>query len=127
MTRRLYRSRKDKIIAGVCGGLAEYFDIDPVIIRLLMVLLFIYGVGIIIYILAWIMIPMEPAAGEAQVDEVVVDVPDEKRKRERVGAIILIITGVVLLFGAFYSMSFIWKIIVPLTIISAGIYILLKE
>ncbi len=126
MTRRLYRSRKEKIIAGVCGGLAEYFDIDPVIVRLLMVLLFIYGVGIIIYILAWIMIPMEPPE-KVEVEEVVVDTVEDKKKRERVGAIILIITGVVLLFGAFYSMSFIWKIIVPLTIIAAGIYILLKE
>lgn len=126
MTRRLYRSRKEKIIAGVCGGLAEYFDIDPVIVRLLMVLLFIYGVGVIIYILAWIMIPMEPPE-KVEVEEVVVDTVEDKKKRERVGAIILIITGVVLLFGAFYSMSFIWKIIVPLTIIAAGIYILLKE
>ena len=126
MTRRLYRSRKEKIIAGVCGGLAEYFDIDPVIVRLLMVLLFIYGVGIIIYVLAWIMIPMEPPE-KVEVEEVVVDTVEDKKKRERVGAIILIITGVVLLFGAFYSMSFIWKIIVPLTIIAAGIYILLKE
>ena len=126
MTRRLYRSRKEKIIAGVCGGLAEYFDIDPVIVRLLMVLLFIYGVGVIIYILAWIMIPMEPPE-KVEVEEVVIDTVEDKKKRERVGAIILIITGVVLLFGAFYSMSFIWKIIVPLTIIAAGIYILLKE
>ncbi len=126
MTRRLYRSRKEKIIAGVCGGLAEYFDIDPVIVRLLMVLLFIYGVGVIIYILAWIMIPMEPPE-KVEVEEVVVDTVEDKKKRERVGAIILIITGIVLLFGAFYSMSFIWKIIVPLTIIAAGIYILLKE
>ncbi len=123
-TKRLYRSRHNKIIAGICGGIAEYFDIDPVIVRLLMVLLFIYGVGLIIYILGWIMIPQEPAE---LTQEDVIDIDDEKKRREKLGAIVLIIIGVVLIFGEFYSMSFIWKLAVPITIIAAGIYILLKE
>ncbi len=123
-TKRLYRSRHNKIIAGICGGIAEYFDIDPVIVRLLMVLLFIYGVGLIIYILGWIMIPQEPS--EIPQEEVI-DVDEEKKRREKLGAIVLIIIGVVLIFGEFYSMSFIWKLAVPITIIAAGIYILLKE
>ncbi len=123
-TKRLYRSRHNKIIAGICGGIAEYFDIDPVIVRLLMVLLFIYGVGLIIYILGWIMIPQEPAE---MPQEEVIDVDEEKKRREKLGAIVLIIIGVVLIFGEFYSMSFIWKLAVPITIIAAGIYILLKE
>ena len=60
--KRLYRSRTDKIIAGVCGGLGKYFDIDPVIIRLLFVLLSFAGMGsgILVYIVAWITIPLEP-------------------------------------------------------------------
>ncbi len=125
-TRRLYRSRKEKVIAGVCGGLAEYFGIDPVLVRLLMVLLFIYGVGLILYILAWIMIPQEPAEGV--VEEVVeTDEKEEKRKREKIGAAILITIGVVILLGEFYDTGFIWKLAVPITIIGAGIYILLRE
>ena len=43
MNKRLYRSRKDVMIAGVCGGMAEYFDIDPVIVRLLTELLVFAG------------------------------------------------------------------------------------
>ncbi|MFA5075487.1 MAG: PspC domain-containing protein [Candidatus Babeliales bacterium] len=59
---KLYRSRTDKKIAGVCGGLAKYFDVDPVIIRLVWLLFVLFGgSGLIIYIIAWIIIPLEPA------------------------------------------------------------------
>lgn len=59
--KKLYRSRKDSKIAGVCGGIAEYFNVDPTIIRLLAVLtIFFGGGGIIAYIIAWIIIPLEP-------------------------------------------------------------------
>ena len=48
MQKRIYRSRKEEMIAGVCGGLGEYFDIDPVIMRLIFVLLiFAGGAGLI--------------------------------------------------------------------------------
>ncbi len=58
---RLYRSNKDKILAGVCGGLGEYFKVDPVIVRLLWVVFsLVYGVGILIYIIAWIIVPVNP-------------------------------------------------------------------
>jgi phage shock protein C len=58
---RLYRSRTERRIAGVCGGLATYFDIDPVIIRLLWVLfVFFGGAGVIMYGIAWFVIPLEP-------------------------------------------------------------------
>lgn len=59
--KRLYRSGKDRILGGVCGGIGEYFQIDPVIIRLLFVILaFAWGFGILLYIIAWIIIPRNP-------------------------------------------------------------------
>lgn len=62
MAKRLYRSNQDRKIAGVCGGLGEYFDIDPTIIRLLWIaLFFVLGTGILAYIVAWIIVPTEPA------------------------------------------------------------------
>jgi phage shock protein C len=58
---RLYRSRKEKIIGGVCGGLAEYFDVDPVIIRVIFVLLGLFkGVGLIVYFIMLIIVPFPP-------------------------------------------------------------------
>ena len=62
MAKRLYRSKTERKIAGVCTGLGEYFNVDPVLIRLIMVLLiFAYGVGILAYIIGWIIIPEKPA------------------------------------------------------------------
>ena len=60
--KRLYRSRNNKIFAGVCGGIGEFFDVDPTLIRLLWVLITIFsmGLGIILYIVAWIITPLEP-------------------------------------------------------------------
>jgi len=64
--KKLYRSRKDTKIAGVCGGIAEYFNIDSNIIRLLAVLtIFFGGGGIIAYIIAWIIVPLEPVEDES--------------------------------------------------------------
>ncbi len=64
--KKLYRSRKDSKIAGVCGGIAEYFNIDSTIIRLLAVLtIFFGGGGIIAYIIAWLIVPLEPLATES--------------------------------------------------------------
>jgi phage shock protein C len=63
--KKLYRSRKDSKVAGVCGGIAEYFNVDPTIIRLLAVLtIFFGGGGIVAYIIAWLIIPLEPLADD---------------------------------------------------------------
>ena len=58
MERRLYKSRKEKMIAGVAGGIAEYFDVDPVLVRIGSVVLgFLNGVGVLAYIILWIVMP----------------------------------------------------------------------
>lgn len=64
--KRLYRSRDQRMIAGVAGGIAEYFNIDPTIVRLIWVLLALPGgiPGILLYIISWIIIPLEPVGRE---------------------------------------------------------------
>ncbi len=58
MQKKLYRSRNDRYIAGVCGGLGEYFGIDPTVVRVLFILAaLIGGPGIILYILLALFIP----------------------------------------------------------------------
>ena len=58
MQKRLYRSRTDRMIAGVCGGLAEYFNIDPTIVRLIFVIAAIVGgPGVILYIILALVMP----------------------------------------------------------------------
>jgi len=58
--KRLYRQPKNKMIGGVCTGLSEYFDIDPVIIRVLFVASLFIGMGFLLYIILWIIIPKVP-------------------------------------------------------------------
>jgi phage shock protein C len=62
MTKKLYRSRNDRMIAGVCGGLATYFNIDPAIIRVIAVILLLPGglPGFVPYVILWIIVPVEP-------------------------------------------------------------------
>lgn len=56
--KKLHRSKKNRVIAGVCGGIAEYFNIDPTLVRLLWVFFVLAaGSGILAYIIAWIIIP----------------------------------------------------------------------
>lgn len=58
---RLYRSRSNRSIAGICGGLAEYFTLDPTLLRLLTLFLILFGgLSIWAYIILWIVIPQEP-------------------------------------------------------------------
>lgn len=60
--KRLTRSSTDKKIAGVCGGLADYFDIDPTLIRVLWLLLVLCGgTGVLAYLILWIALPIAPA------------------------------------------------------------------
>jgi len=56
-SKRLYKSREDKMVCGVCGGIAEYFDVDPTLVRLGAVLLGCSGTGILVYIVAAVIIP----------------------------------------------------------------------
>lgn len=57
---KLYRSEKNRILGGVCGGLGDYLDIDPNILRIIWVLFcLVYGLGIIAYLVAWLILPAE--------------------------------------------------------------------
>ena len=61
MNKKLYRSKVDSVICGVCGGLGEYFDVDSTIVRLIaIVLIFGWGSGLLAYLVAAIIIPKNP-------------------------------------------------------------------
>jgi phage shock protein C len=60
MEKRLQRSRTEKMIGGVCGGLADYFTVDPTIVRVLWVLLALLGgAGILLYVILWVIMPLQ--------------------------------------------------------------------
>jgi phage shock protein PspC (stress-responsive transcriptional regulator) len=57
MEKKLYRSRTDRMLFGVCGGLADYFNVDPTLVRLVMVLFWMTGGGFLAYLIAAIVMP----------------------------------------------------------------------
>ena len=60
MNKKLYRSRSNRVIAGVCGGLAQYLGVDPTVVRLIMALVtFVGGMSLLVYLIAWLIIPEE--------------------------------------------------------------------
>ena len=61
MNKKLYRNTSNKMIAGVCSGLAEYINIDPTIVRLIWALIALSGAGLVAYLVAAIIIPEKPS------------------------------------------------------------------
>ena len=60
MSKRLYRSSLDKQLGGVCGGVAEYLELDPSLVRIgAILLLFVAGTGFLAYLVAWLVIPLD--------------------------------------------------------------------
>jgi phage shock protein C len=66
--KRLYRSKKERMLGGVCAGLGEHFDIDPTVIRLVWAVITVLsiGTGVLVYIIAWILIPEEESGSSEQ-------------------------------------------------------------
>lgn len=151
MRNKLYRSSKDCMIGGVCGGIAEYFDIDSTLVRLLAVLVVLLGgAGIIAYLIAWIIIPKNP---EQESDEkfekrekikekikkgaenVIEEVKEHfelkesnhntERNRRIWGGIIVIIIGVIFLSGSLFHWVA-WSNLWPLIVIALGIIIMVQ-
>ena len=116
MDKRLYRSNTNKVIGGVCGGLGEYFELDPVLIRILAVLsVFAYMTGLLAYIVAWIIMPVRPLDEPA---------PEPRYKgsswNKYLPGIILIAIGVILLMRI-YSYYFDWGAFWAVMIILIGL------
>lgn len=89
--RRLYRSRTDRMLGGVAGGMASYLGIDPVLSRLIWVALLFSGVGFLLYIIAWIIIPEAPVGMQ-------LEAPPAGSNQ----ALRLLVGGVLILIGAFF-------------------------
>ena len=155
MEKRLYRSRNDRMIGGVCGGLAKYFDIDPTIIRIIAVLsIFLHGIGILAYIILAIVVPLESSEVTTPKDTIRENVEEIKESASELGreihstfvkeesaeatgkarhhsrnilGIILIIVGAVFLLDSFdLFWWFRWGYLWPLILVAIGLLIILN-
>lgn len=134
MTRKIYRSRKDYMIAGVCGGIAEYFDIDSTLVRLLAILIvFLGGAGIVAYIIAWIIIPFNPEQVEDRTieQENSETVTQQRRgidnKQGHIwGGLILIFLGSYFLLRSFFPRLILVRFW-PIVLVVAGLVFIIKS
>ena len=123
--KRLYRSRHDRMLAGVCGGLADYLNVESVLIRILWVVVTLLGgMGLLLYIAAVIIIPENPEEiGEEESGE-------KKNDKALFWGALLIVIGVGLLlkqFGFFHYFNFWsipWQLIWAVFLILVGIFLL---
>lgn len=82
VNKSLHRSQTDKIIAGVCGGLAEYFNIDPTIVRLLFILIIaLGGSGVLLYLILWLLMPKNSKEEALITEEKIKEFADELKDK----------------------------------------------
>ena len=152
MEKRLNRSRSDRMIWGVCGGLAKYFDMDPVIIRIIFVLLiFANGLGILAYIIMAIVVPLEGSKATAPKEAIKENVEEIKEAAEELGheirstfaaedkaeasdkihqrrnliGIALVVLGILILMGTLNMFWwFRWGYLWPLILVAIGLIII---
>lgn len=137
--KRIYRNPRNKVIAGVCAGIADYFDIDVTWVRLGFVLaIFASGVGLLAYIIAWIVIPKDETGAGATVQSAPpsasqsADDAKPSAKRHRVSGhtrnalgVILILLGILF----FMDRNFYWfdfDLFWPMILVALGIYMLTR-
>jgi phage shock protein PspC (stress-responsive transcriptional regulator) len=120
MNKRVYRSRTDRVIGGVCSGLAEYFNMDPTLMRIVfVVLIFAKGIGLLAYIIGWILIP------ERKEEEVEGGPATSSTASRFLPGLILVVIGLIFLFNNFFFW-FSFKMLWPIVLIVLGIYIIAK-
>ena len=140
MSRRLERSRTNRVIAGVCGGLGEYLDIDATFVRVAMVVLtLVGGAGILIYIVLLVLMPLpgespmfgpSTAATQSDATSTTPAVPDPESAERRRYAVGILLVGVGAIFflgnlGVFRGLD--WKYIWPLVIIALGVFLIAQR
>ena len=128
---KLYRSGKDQMIGGVCGGLAAYFSMDATLIRVIAIATILFGgIGLLAYLIAWIIIPLNPAHKDLD--------PKEKKcstDPQLFWGVVLVVLGIFFLlnrFDFFYfrfynPWSYTWRYVWPLIIVAFGIFLIVKK
>lgn len=151
MKSRIAKSKTDKVIDGVCGGLAEYFEIDPVIVRLVFVMLiFIDGLGLLLYLILMIIMPKAENIDQSAKETIQENVQDLSDRVKEAGAglgeafsenmerkhshrgrwlgIILILFGIFFLLDNLHLLQWIDKALLwPIVIILIGAWLLIKR
>lgn len=125
--KKLYKSRTDKIISGICGGVAKYFGVDPTIVRIVWVAFAILGAGIIAYIVCIFIIPDELIDALQKTQDSATTKQDINKSMPIIFGAGLLLFGLSLLFGNFglgWVTSLLWKLFWPILLIGIGAIII---
>ncbi|MBU2444391.1 MAG: PspC domain-containing protein [Bacteroidetes bacterium] len=144
MNQKLYRSRTQKVLGGVCGGLGEYLNLDPVLVRVIFIVLaFFHGFGLILYVIMLVIVPQKPIVWQMPGETAPIDtstnvstdeaqqstvfetsqLKQEPSKGKVIAGIVLIVLGVVFLFENIWPI-FDFENFFPIILVGIGIVIL---
>lgn len=129
--KKLYRSRTDRMIAGVCGGLATYLNIDPVLVRGAFIILgLIKGLGILFYLILIVIVPNDPQESAATNQAALFSeyAKEKISPRKDIFALFIIAFGLLLLIGQVFPWHwFRWDLFWPLVLVALGLWLILKD
>jgi phage shock protein PspC (stress-responsive transcriptional regulator) len=142
--KRFYRSRTDRIVFGVCGGLARYFEIDVTLVRVIFVLLALSGsLGILLYIILAIITPLEPgqkltadtAANlkhfvdevKAGANSIAAEMRGSANTTRNILGLLIVAIGLALLMQNLFHVIIRWTLFTPILIVIFGLYLILKH
>jgi phage shock protein PspC (stress-responsive transcriptional regulator) len=146
--RKIFRSIDDYMVAGVCGGLADYFNIDSSLIRIIFVLLALSGgSGVLIYLILWLVVPKEVGVEKeinreekvkefaedvkskvkTMANEIKTDVKIKKMKKVNILGIILVLVGLMAIWNQLSPMTIQWNFFWPGLLILIGILVMFKK
>ena len=133
--KKLYRSRSDRIILGVCGGMGEYFETDSWIIRIFFIAFtFFNGFGLILYLILAILVPLEKGIDSETPKEEINNTKDEISRRKNVKilfGIMLVFIGLMsiirMYIPIYWNWIFNWHILWPYIIIIFGLYVIFRN
>ena len=130
--KRLVRTRDDSVLAGVCGGFGQYFNLDSALVRLLWVFFTIFGgSGVLAYLVAVFIIPDESTAKDVTPRRLI----DGLNEKTILWSVLLVLVGIILFFQHGNFINSIWRhfwnsginVLLSLIIISVGVYLLYQE
>ncbi|MDD5738895.1 MAG: PspC domain-containing protein [Candidatus Pacebacteria bacterium] len=137
--KKLHRSKNDRVIAGVAGGLGEYFSVDPVLFRILFIFLILWGgAGILFYLILIFIIPREDGQSATETIKEVADEIRDKTKdvsqqswwtsRKHVLGVVIMLAGLIFLLNQLFPMRFLkFNFVWPIIVMLIGFFVILKK
>jgi phage shock protein C len=132
----LYRSKKDRVLGGVAGGLGEYFEVDSTLIRLIFIILFFSGgTGLLLYLVLWLIMPSKPGKKIADERTIKENVEEIRTKAEEMGhrqgrqwfGILLLVLGIIILLRNLGFFRIFVGRLWPIVLVIIGIALLARE